>query len=128
MSETTRQQKFSRLIQRDLSSIIQKDKMGIFTNTFVTVADVKMSPDLGVAKIYLSMLLVKDSKDMLDAVNRHKSEIRRELGRLIGKQVRIVPELIFYKDEVEEQATKIDELIDNLDIPEENSDEDEIDS
>ena len=128
MSETTRQQKFSRLIQRDLSSIIQKDKMGIFSNTFVTVADVKMSPDLGVAKIYLSMLLVKDTESMLDAVNRHKSEIRRELGRLIGKQVRIVPELIFYKDEVEEQATKIDELIDNLDIPEEDSDESETDS
>ncbi|MEM6359558.1 MAG: 30S ribosome-binding factor RbfA [Bacteroidota bacterium] len=119
MSETTRQQKFSRLIQRDLSAIIQKDKMGIFSNTFVTIADVKMSPDLGVAKIYLSMLLVKDKQHMLDLVNRHKSEIRRELGRLIGKQVRIIPELIFYVDEVEENATRIDQIIDNLDVPEE---------
>lgn len=119
MSETTRQQKFSRLIQRDLSSIIQKDKMGIFSNTFVTIANVKMSPDLGVAKVYLSMLLVKNKDSMLESINRYKSEIRRELGSLIGKQVRKIPELIFFIDEVEENATRIDQIIDNLDIPEE---------
>ena len=126
MSESTRQQKFSRLIQRDLGTIFQKDKMGIFSNTFVTVADVKMSPDLGIAKIYLSMLLVKDTRSMLEAVNKHKSEIRRELGMLIGKQVRKIPELVFYVDEVEENASRIDQIIDSLDIPEENQEDEEI--
>lgn len=118
MNESKRQQKFSRLILKDISDIILKNKMGIFTNTFVTVADVKMSPDLGVAKIYLSMLLVKDKEEMLAKINRHKNEIRRELGIKIGKQVRVVPELIFIIDEVEENASKIDQIIDNLDIPE----------
>ena len=66
MSESKRQQKFARLIQKDLSHIIQKNKMGIFANSFVTVADVRMSPDLGVAKVYLSMLLVDDRDLMLE--------------------------------------------------------------
>ncbi len=126
MSESTRQHKFSRLLQRDLGSIFQKDKMGIFSNTFVTVADVKMSPDLGVAKVYLSMLLIKDTEKMLASVNRHKNEIRRELGVLIGKQVRKIPELIFYIDEVEENASRIDQIIDDLDIPEQDPEDEKI--
>ena len=126
MSESTRQHKFSRLLQRDLGSIFQKDKMGIFSNTFVTVADVKMSPDLGVAKVYLSMLLIKDTEKMLASVNRHKNEIRRELGVLIGKQVRKIPELIFYIDEVEENASRIDQIIDDLDIPEQDPEDEKL--
>lgn len=117
MNESKRQQKFSKLIQRDLSDIFQKDKPGIFSNTFVTVADVKITPDLSVAKIYLSMLMVKDKNEMLEKIERHKKEIRRDLGNKIGKQVRKVPELIFIIDEVEEKASRIDQLIDNLNIP-----------
>lgn len=117
MHESTRQQKYSRLIQRDISDILQKDKMGIFSKTFVSVVDVKISPDLSVAKIYLSMMLVKDKEALLEKINLHKSEIRRELGNKIGKQVRIIPELIFIIDEVEEKASRIDQIIDSLDIP-----------
>lgn len=122
MNESKRQQKFSRLIQRDLSDIFQKDKMGIFANTFVTVADVIISPDLSIAKVYLSMLMVKDKEAMLEKIEKHKNEIRRDLGNKIGKQVRIVPQLNFYVDEVEENAQKIDKLIDNLNIPPEDKD------
>lgn len=124
MNESTRQQKYSRLIQRDISDIFQKDKMGIFSKTFVSVVDVKISPDLSVAKIYLSMMLVKDKEGLLEKINLHKSEIRRELGNKIGKQVRIVPELIFIIDEVEEKASRLDQIIDNLDIPPTNDDDD----
>lgn len=121
MNESKRQQKFSKLILKDISDIILKDKMGIFSNTFVTVAAVKMSPDLSVAKIFLSMLLVKDKAEMLVKINNHKSEIRRDLGLKIGKQVRIVPQLVFIIDEVEENATRMDDIIDSLDIPESDS-------
>lgn len=117
MNESKRQQKFSRLIQRDLSDIFQKDKIGIFSGTFVTVADVKISPDLSIARIYLSMLMVKDKDAMLDKISQHKSEIRRDLGNKIGKQVRIVPDLLFFIDEVEERAQRLDKLIEDLNIP-----------
>lgn len=83
----------------------------------VTIAEVKMSPDLGVAKVYISMMLAKDKEVTLDRLNTHKKEIRKALGDEIGKQVRIIPELIFFIDEVEENATRIESLINNLNIP-----------
>jgi ribosome-binding factor A len=117
MAGSTRQQKYAKLIQKELSEIFLRDKRGILENTFVTIADVRMSPDLGIAKVYISMLLAKEKEKVLDNINSHKGEIRKALGNRIGKQVRVVPELIFYKDEVEENATRLDELIKNLNIP-----------
>jgi ribosome-binding factor A len=117
MAETTRQQKYSKLIQKELSDIFLRDKRGILDNAFITIADVRMSPDLSVARIYISMLLVKEKEKVLENITLRKSEIRKALGNRIGKQVRIIPELIFFKDEVEENATRLDELIKNLNIP-----------
>ncbi len=117
MNESTRQQKYAKLIQKDLSDIFQKDKMGLFGNSFVTIADVRVTPDLSIAKIYLSMLMVNDKEGLLETIFSRKSEIRKILGNKIGKQVRIVPDLIFFLDEVEERASKMDKLIDSLDIP-----------
>lgn len=114
---TTRQHKYSKLIQKELSDIFIRDKRGILNNAFVTIADVRMSPDLGVAKVYISMLLIKEKEKMLETINSRKSEIRKALGNKIGKQVRIIPELIFYKDDVEENASRLDDLIKNLNIP-----------
>jgi len=129
MEESTRQQKYSKLIQKDISDIFQKDKMGIFSNTFVSVVDVKVTADLSIAKIYLSMMLVPDKQGLLDKIDLHKSEIRKALGNKIGKQVRKIPDLIFILDETEEKASRIDQIIDNLDIPDADdaSDEDQKD-
>ena len=116
MSGTTRQQKYAKLIQKELSYIFQRDQRGILDNAFVTIADVRMNPDLSVAKVYISMLLAKEKEKTLVKINRHKGEIRKALGDRIGKQVRIIPELIFYKDELEENASRMDEIIKNLNI------------
>ncbi len=117
MSGTTRQQKYARLIQKELSDIFQRDKRGILDNAFISIVEVKMSPDLSVAKVYISMLLATQKQEILDRIISRKSEIRKALGDKIGKQVRIIPELIFYRDEVEERASRLDELIKNLNIP-----------
>jgi ribosome-binding factor A len=117
MAGTTRQQKFSRLIQKELSDVFQRDKRGILDHTLITIADVKVSPDLSVARIYISMTLAKDKEKTLEKLNANKREIRRALGEKIGKQVRIVPEIVFYIDEVEENAQRIENLIKNLNIP-----------
>lgn len=117
MGESTRQQKYSKLIQKELSEIFLRDKRGILDNAFITIADVRMSPDLSVARVYISMLLTKEKEKVLGNINSHKSEIRKALGNRIGKQVRIIPELVFFKDEVEENASRLDELIKNLNIP-----------
>jgi ribosome-binding factor A len=117
MAGTTRQQKFSRLIQKELSDIFQRDKRGILDNEFITIADVKISPDLSVARVYISMMLAKNKEKTLESINTRKKEIRKALGDKIGKQVRIVPELVFVVDEVEENAERLNTLLKNLNIP-----------
>ena len=117
MSGTVRQQKFSKLIQKELSDIFLRDRRGILENAFITITDVQMSPDLSVAKVYLSMMLAKDKQAVMDRINLRKKEIRKALGDTIRKQVRIIPELAFFIDELEEKAIKMDALIDSLKIP-----------
>jgi len=117
MSGTLRQQKFGKLVLKELSDIFQRDKRGVLENTFITITDVLVSPDLGIARVYVSMMLVKDKQAVLDKINKHKSEIRKTLGERIRKQVRIIPDLVFFIDELEEKATKMDALIDSLKIP-----------
>lgn len=117
MAGSTRQLKFSRLIQKEISDIFQRDKRGILDNAFITVAEVRVSPDLSVAKIYISMMLAKDKQGVLEKINSRKNEIRKALGDKIRNQARIIPELIFYLDEVEENAQRMDALIKNLNIP-----------
>jgi ribosome-binding factor A len=117
MAGSTRQQKFGRLIQKELSDIFQRDKRGILDNAFISISEVDMSPDLSVAKVYISMMLAKNKALTLEKLNRGKGEIRKALGERIGKQVRVIPELIFIIDETEENALRIEELIKNLNIP-----------
>ena len=123
MNESKRQQKFSKLIQKDLGDIFLKDTRGILGNAFVTVAAVKVTADLSLAKVYLSMMMVEDKAGLIDTINERKPEIRKILGNKIGKQVRVVPDLLFILDEVEERAARIDKLIDGLDIPKEEDEE-----
>ena len=122
MSGTVRQQKYAKLIQKELSEIFQRDRRGILGNAFVTIMEVRMSPDLSVAKVYVSMTLAKDKTAVLDKLNVHKPEIRKALGEKIRNQARIVPQLAFFIDEVGEGAERIEELIKNLNIPKEEKD------
>ena len=117
MSGTVRQQKFSKLILKELSDIFQRDQRGLLGSEFITVMDVRVSPDLSVARVYISMLLVKDRKGLLDKLDLHKKEIRKALGGRIRNQARIVPELAFFLDDVEETAQRMDDLIKGLNIP-----------
>lgn len=117
MTGSTRQQKVGKLLQKEMSDIFLRDRRSLLENAFISIVEVRVSPDLGVAKIYLSMMLVKDKQNMLLKINEHKREFRKLLGDKVGKQLRIVPEIVFYLDEVEENAQKLDEVIKNLNIP-----------
>jgi len=117
MEESTRQKKVARLIQKEIADIFLKDTKGIIGGSFVSVSHVAITPDLGIARIYLSMLLEKNKDAVLEKIEIRKSEIRKLLGNRIGKQVRIIPELYFYIDDLEEKASRMDSLIDSLQIP-----------
>ncbi|WP_113923256.1 30S ribosome-binding factor RbfA [Cognataquiflexum aquatile] len=121
--ESKRQQKFNKLIQKELGGIFQKEAKHIIGSAFITVSRVIISPDLSVARIYLSFLVDKD-RAVFAILNDKKSEIRKHLGNRIGKSVRIVPELAFFIDDSATYAQHMDKVIGALDIPEA-SDEDE---
>ena len=112
-----RQQKVSKLLQKEISEIIQKDSLGIFRNQFVTVTHVKVSPDLSFSDIFLSLFNVSKPDELIWEVQDRKSEIRKELGIRIGKHMRIIPDLKFHLDETEERAQRINKLFSDLDIP-----------
>lgn len=118
MKESKRQKQAAGLIQRDLSELFQRNAANwLGKPTFVTVTNVTMSPDLSVAKVYLSFVLDDNRQAMMDTLNQRKSDVRRVLGNRIGKAVRVVPELIFYLDESADYASHIDQLLSELDIP-----------
>ena len=123
---TTRQKKYEGLIQKDLSEIFQKDAKHWFGKTFVTVTGVDISPDLSFAKVYLSLMLEEQPTEFVASLNERKSEIRKVLGQKIGKQVRIVPDLLFLLDETQANAQRIENILAGLDIPPKPEDETEV--
>lgn len=114
---TKRQQKFSKLIKEEVSKIFHRQFSGAFSGKLVTITDVEMSPDLSFAKMFVSVFPVLHADDLIKFIEENKSRVRGDLGRAIGKEVRIVPELAFFLDSTAENASKIDSLIDSLDIP-----------
>ena len=115
--ESKRQIKYGKQLQKDLAEIFQRDPSHYFKSTLGTITNVSVSPDLSLARIYLSIFPINQSEDIFKHLDEIKSEIRLKLGKKIGNRVRIVPELAFFHDDTEEKASKIDKLIDSLDIP-----------
>ena len=108
--ETTRQNKIARLIQKDLSNIFQAQTRQT-RNLLVSVSVVRISPDLSVAKAYLSIFPSEKAQEVLKNVNEHASEIRYELGQLERHQWRIIPELKFFLDDSLDYVENIDRLL-----------------
>ncbi len=117
-----RQHKYSRLILKDIAELFQRNYSNSFGGAFITITDVEVSPDLSIARVYVSVLAAPDKQAVVDKIQDMKGAIRGELGRKIGKQVRIVPDLVFFLDETEDRAERIEKIIDDLDIkPEEDT-------
>ena len=108
--ETTRQQKIARLIQKELSEIfrLQTAKMG---GVLVSVSAVRVSPDLSVANIYLSIFPDNREQELMNKITDDTGAIRGQLGTLERHQLRIIPELRFFADETIQRMEHIDELL-----------------
>ncbi|HET6242969.1 MAG: 30S ribosome-binding factor RbfA [Bacteroidetes bacterium] len=109
--ETTRQKKVARLLQKELGEIFQRESNTMFGGAFITVTGVRISPDLSVAKTYLSIFVVKDRDLVMKNVKKQTKEIRTKLGERIKQQLRIVPNLDFHIDDSLDYAEKIDNLL-----------------
>lgn len=109
--ETTRQSKIGRLLQKELSDmflLIAKDKM---PGTLITVSVVRISPDLSVARVYLSIFPSNKTQQVLSYVEETKWSIRHELAARVRFQLRKVPELAFFADDSLDYLENIDNLL-----------------
>lgn len=108
---SVRQNKASRLIQKELSIIFQKETKTLFKGVMTTVTVVRISPDLKVAKVYLSFFGVKDTDAMMKHINAIQGNIRRLLGIEMKNQLRYIPELHFFLDDSLNYADEISDLL-----------------
>ncbi|MGQ7870127.1 30S ribosome-binding factor RbfA [Sunxiuqinia sp. sy24] len=109
--ESTRQQKISRLLQKELADIFQKESRNLFMGKMISVTVVRVSPDLGLAKAYISIFPTEERKEVLKQVRIANPRIRGLLGRKVGKQLRVIPELEFYIDDSLDYIDNIDRLL-----------------
>ena len=110
--ETTRQNKISRLIQKELSDILQKQTHAV-RGVLVSVSACRISPDLSICRAYLSVFPSERAQEIVQNINNNQKQVRYELGTRVGKQLRIIPELKFFIDDSLDYVDHIDELLGN---------------
>lgn len=114
--DSTRQNKVARLLQKELGLIfLQEGRKWVGAAGMITVTMVRMTPDLGLAKVYLSVFNVADKALVVKGINEAAHEYRRMLGTKIRHQVRHIPDLVFYLDDSLDYAERIDNLLSGLD-------------
>ncbi|WP_303014950.1 30S ribosome-binding factor RbfA [uncultured Bacteroides sp.] len=108
--ETTRQNKISRLLQKELSEIFLLQTKAMH-GMLVSVSTVRISPDMSVARVYLSVFPSEKAEEMVKNINGNMKSIRYELGTRVRHQLRIIPELKFFVDDSLDYIEKIDSLL-----------------
>lgn len=117
--ETTRQHKIARLIQKDLSDLFlqyvrslqntaREESLG---GVIVSVSEVRISPDLAIAHVYLSIFPDAKATTLMQHIEADKGKLRGQLGNLERHQLRIIPELIFHLDDTITQMEHIEQLL-----------------
>ena len=108
--DTTRQSKISRLLQKDLSDIFLNETRKTH-GVLISVSVVRVSPDLSVAKVYLSIFPSEKAQEILDSIRLNARNIRYELAQRIRFQLRKTPELSFFLDDSLDYIENIDMLL-----------------
>ena len=108
--ETTRQNKISRLLQKELSEIFLLQTKAM-PGILISVSAVRFSPDMSIARVYLSVFPSEKAEEMVKNINENMKSIRFELGTRVRHQLRIIPELKFFVDDSLDYIEKIDSLL-----------------
>lgn len=108
--ETTRQAKISRLLQKELSEIFRQQTAKTH-GVMISVSAVRVSPDLSIAKVYLSVFPSEKSQELLESIKHSAKTIRYDLAQKVRFQLRKTPELAFYLDDSLDYLENIDNLL-----------------
>jgi ribosome-binding factor A len=108
--ETTRQSKIARLLQKELSEIFRRQTT-MLHGVLISVSAVRVSPDLSIAKVYLSIFPSEKSEELLENIRSNAKTIRHEVAQIVRFQLRKMPELTFFIDDSLDYIEKIDSLL-----------------
>jgi ribosome-binding factor A len=106
----TRLNKIGRLLQKELGDLFQKQTKAM-PGTLISVSAVRVTPDLGMAKVYLSIFPPEKAGELMDTIQYNSRTIRYDLGQRVRMQLRKIPELSFFLDDSLDYVEHIDELL-----------------
>jgi ribosome-binding factor A len=111
--DSTRQNKISRLLQKELAELFQRDAFALYEKSLITVTMVRISPDLSVAKVYLSIFVPNngDKNKVFQMIKESNKDIRHKVAERIRHQTRITPNFNWFLDDSLDYAMKIEELL-----------------
>ncbi len=109
--ESKRQERIQKLLQRDIGEIFQREMGHVTQHAMVTVTKIYVTPDLSLARVYLSLFAVDDKAVLMKKIAKHTKEIRGKLGTRIRHQLRVVPDLQFFEDDSLDYIDRIDDLL-----------------
>ena len=113
--ETKRQRQVAELVKRNFSMVLQTEGVNIYGSApLVTVTEVKMSPDMGIAKIYLSIWNTENKQAVLLQMQEENTRLRQALGQRLKRHVRRIPHIDFYEDETIDEMYRVDSIFDRL--------------
>ena len=108
---TTRQNKISRLIQKELAEVFLRELKSEFRDLLISVTVVRITSDLSLARCYLSIYPSDKADDTIRHIRQMTKVLRGIIGNKVAKQLRIIPELEFYIDDSLNYLEKIDRLL-----------------
>ncbi|NAW49943.1 30S ribosome-binding factor RbfA [Elizabethkingia argentiflava] len=106
--ESNRQRKIGQLIQEDLAEFFRQQAANAGRGLLITVSGVRVSADLGIAKVYLSIFPPELRKGVMKEVEENKTVYRNFIGQKMAKQVRVIPQLNFYLDTTLDDAERVE--------------------
>lgn len=110
MQESKRQKQVAGVIQEEMNDIFLRMGLNMVDGGMVSISNVKVTPDLLEARIYLSLFQVKDADALIRRIEDRKGEIKKELGLRVKQQLRRMPELRFFKDDTLDHVFKMEEI------------------
>lgn len=108
--DSTRINRINRLLQKELNELFRLETMQL-KGVLVSVTKVSISPDLSIAKVYLSIFPSERSKELFEGIKSSVKTVRYDLGERVGKQLRRIPDLSFFLDDSLDYLERIDELL-----------------
>ena len=112
--ESKRQMQTAEVIKRHFGTVLQKEGSYIYGDAFVTVTQVKVTPDISEAKIYLSVYNVNDKEAVINRIRQSTNLLKKNLSHRIRKHIRRIPSLSFFNDDTLDEMYHLNKVFDDL--------------